>query len=814
MEVHKSTNSYEEWVFEGGGWKKKKMALAVNASGATPDTVDFNAPSKNAISNSTNEKLSTPSTSQSELRSLKKTSPRVRSSSVGTAVSAASSNFSYTSSVKTSKRSNTKSYSTSSVITPKRSNENTKTSVKLRFNPTANNAATDTPDTVGMTPDADDGEELDALGNITCTIPADNIRVIQAAYGENANLYTQVLEVKSEFAKEQEIRIAYFRRGRQVLAEQPQEQQCSSSGSIADVTEVAKQRFQAVSMTYEILSQPSSKQLYDRVGLKRLLKYAQEADNENDDASVPNVWRKNTNANANTSSPIIRRRNSFEDRTGSSVGRSGTTSGRTTPTTAAITTLDSVEVARIRWSESVEELVFEQGPEERAFLAAPPIIVAQGGGDDESYDDHDDDATPVKSNEQRDLVKKLERLNQSTESTAKVLVNQFLDDVDASLGNIEIGFDDLIKYIADGEEKPKSQKAKVPPKPEVNRVKTMALNQPKRKLSSRISAYLQTVEKKPQKENKMDESVERVNRELYRREFSRSSNDDDASQDISHDADDLFMTLMKSAPVGANDLVSLTKSTPALSPGPAEKRFLLEKARKEIDLRRSKSMTGLQPSKLGTPFAHNSLNLKKSSLLDRVAEDQELGGESFYSFLPHFQSDTPDLTNMLIRTKGKKSFRKLRNGGDSVSAMTDTTNMPQARSWKECKQIDGLRSLAQPAATGTDEGHPPQETVLCLNTTLGSDPFSGVEDESAMNTTTISDPAVNVDFMSYFMAYMKNLTTDVNDIGNRVNTSVGAANKMVFDSIIISDNDMMGMLEHFHHDFEEDPTTINRAETF
>jgi hypothetical protein len=197
-------------------------------------------------------------------------------------------------------------------------------------------------------------------------------------------------------------------------------------------------------MAYEIL-QPSSKQLYDRVGLKRLLKYAQESDDENDDVSVPK------GVYANTTSPILRRRNSFEDRTGSSTERldlSRTTSGRTPPSTVARTTVNSVEVAphepsaAIRWSENVEELVYDQEPEERAFRTGKPVIAAQGCDDDESYEDF----TPVKRNGRRrvvaksqtNFVKNLERMDRAADSSANVYVDKFLDDVDASLDTLKL----------------------------------------------------------------------------------------------------------------------------------------------------------------------------------------------------------------------------------------------------------------------------------------------------------------------------------------------------------------------------------------
>jgi curved DNA-binding protein CbpA len=807
MEVHKSANSYEEWVFEGGGWKKKKMMAPSIEATAVSDTVDFNTPavSRNVSTSNASRNVAKPRTSQgqSQLKSLKERLPWKRNSGATTAGSAAPSNFSYS----------------SSVVTPKKSNPNpnrNNTNAKSRFNPTfpftsSKHAATDTPDTVGMaTPDTDESDDGDEHEHVTCTVPATNIRMIQAAYGENANLYTEVLQVETEFAKEQEIRIAYFRRGRQVLAQQQQEKQQlqqgdTSVGTIADLSLVAKQRFQAVSMAYEILSQPSSKQLYDRVGLKRLLKYAQEADAENDDVSVPK------GVYANTTSPILRRRNSFEDRTGSSTERldlTRTTSGRTPPSTVARTTVDSVEVsphessAAIRWSEDVEELVYDQEPEERAFKTGKPVIVAQGCDDDESYEDF----TPVKRNGRRQVVatsqtdfyKNLERLDHATEFSANVYLDKFLDDVDASLDNIEVGFDDLIKYVTDDEaevdeeeaevQQPKPQKAKAPPKPEVNRFKTVTLTKPKRKTtSSRVLAYLNAAKKIPQDEDE-GENENEMDRSPDSRENSPISNDDDdASEDISQDADDLFVTLMKAPAFKKDEPIVLSR-------GHAENQFL-EKAR-------SQSTSALNQKKL-TPFP-------KSVGLGRLTEDQELGE----SFLPHFQSDTPagGPTNMMIRTKSKKSLRKL-SGSDSISAITETTNMPQPRVRKESKLTDCVPALALPAAVGLD-GFPLVKPEICLNTTLGSDPFSGVEDDTAMNTTTISDSGANMDFTAYFLAYMNNLTKDMYDIGNRVNTSIYATNKMFYDSIVISEDDMMGMLEHFNHDNEEDQMCITRSQTF
>jgi hypothetical protein len=136
----------------------------------------------------------------------------------------------------------------------------------------------------------------------------------------------------------------------------------------------------------------------------------------------------------------------------------------------------------------------------------------------------------------------------------------------------------------------------VSPKLEVNRFKTVTPNKPKRKTtSSRVLAYLNAAKSKPQEE---DENVNEneMNPVPDSRENSRSSyNDEDVSQDISQDADDLFVTLMKAPAFKKDDPIVLSR-------GQAENRFL-EKAR-------SQSMSTLKEKK-STPFP-------KSVGLDRL----------------------------------------------------------------------------------------------------------------------------------------------------------------------------------------------------
>ncbi len=110
-------------------------------------------------------------------------------------------------------------------------------------------------------------------------IPEHHILLIRKAFGRqpdddfhcDVDLYADVLQVDRS-ASPKDIRIAYFRRGREVLAF-GKDQQLQRSGiavlsptsfNQVAITETAKLRFQAVSLAYEILSTPSWKRYYDK----------------------------------------------------------------------------------------------------------------------------------------------------------------------------------------------------------------------------------------------------------------------------------------------------------------------------------------------------------------------------------------------------------------------------------------------------------------------------------------------------------------------------------------------------------------------
>ena len=100
-------------------------------------------------------------------------------------------------------------------------------------------------------------------------IPQGHIDTIFRFYGgdnkteASLDLYRDVLRVAPN-ASDREVRIAYFRRGREILGENAANLNPKETTNKLD--NVTKARFQAVSMVYEILSKPSWKETYMKQG--------------------------------------------------------------------------------------------------------------------------------------------------------------------------------------------------------------------------------------------------------------------------------------------------------------------------------------------------------------------------------------------------------------------------------------------------------------------------------------------------------------------------------------------------------------------
>mmetsp|Transcript_16113 Transcript_16113/g.37361 ORF Transcript_16113/g.37361 Transcript_16113/m.37361 type:complete len:1165 (+) Transcript_16113:456-3950(+) len=112
-------------------------------------------------------------------------------------------------------------------------------------------------------------------------IPRGHVNTILRFYGGTDNspcsldLYRDVLRVSPE-ASDREIRIAYFRRGREILGDNVNRTNQNHAVTKAEATKLdpfTKSRFQAVSMAYEILSTPAWREIYLRQGGLTLCDY-------------------------------------------------------------------------------------------------------------------------------------------------------------------------------------------------------------------------------------------------------------------------------------------------------------------------------------------------------------------------------------------------------------------------------------------------------------------------------------------------------------------------------------------------------------
>ena len=211
------------------------------------------------------------------------------------------------------------------------------------------------------------------------TIPMNYIKTITEAFGENVDLYNDVLTVSRD-ANPRDLRIAYFRRGREVLSDGEPRKASEAATVGGSVSDSCKQRFQAVSMAYEILGNKVWREEYHKWGL-----------HQQDDELPKSAIR------GRVGSPIIRRSSSLER------PRSRGTNG-------------------VRWCEEVEELVFDQHPTEvpktrlearRSKKNRKPKkqIVVEGGH----------------------LERHLELLDKQAE---KHFVFDFLDDIEASIDEL------------------------------------------------------------------------------------------------------------------------------------------------------------------------------------------------------------------------------------------------------------------------------------------------------------------------------------------------------------------------------------------
>mmetsp|Transcript_13274 Transcript_13274/g.18509 ORF Transcript_13274/g.18509 Transcript_13274/m.18509 type:complete len:694 (+) Transcript_13274:124-2205(+) len=256
---------------------------------------------------------------------------------------------------------------------------------------------TATPDTAASTPPA-------ASMTTRKEIPSSYVSIITDTYGVSSDLYA-LLQVPRT-ATTRDIRISYFRRGRQVLTDTGMVNGgAATSATVGGVSEQAKMRFQAVSMAYEILSDEDMRATYDAFGLQA---------RSEDDAFV----NYSGNIKGSQNSPVA----DFKE--------------------VIIKPTERVR-SSVRWNEEVEELVFEKDKFEVGG-SLNDSIQALSGSDDSSDD----------GSQRRQRMKKGRRKKKRSKKKKIVVVdndelNRHLEQLDDEYDNAKANQKDFVNDYLD-----------------------------------------------------------------------------------------------------------------------------------------------------------------------------------------------------------------------------------------------------------------------------------------------------------------------------------------------------------------------------
>jgi len=273
-------------------------------------------------------------------------------------------------------------------------------------------------------------------------IPASKIQSIRDVYGPHADLYRDVLLLpQPEAVTPATLRTAYFRRARQVLTtpKQPslpkQPSPVSATANVNDyqhdddaaMAPTAKDRFQAVTKAFEILSNPSWKAYYQEHGLEVEMVEAAAAAAEpsqlvdllldnNDYPLPPGAARPILKRRSRSWGPVVSRRSS--------------------------------RTSRLRWNEEVEELVY--------------LPESSENEDDEEEEAQQADGAGSGSSNRRSKKKKKKRhkpviviennpeeLFAEHELEDRYYTHDFLDDIEASLDGLGANLGGLVQKYAD-----------------------------------------------------------------------------------------------------------------------------------------------------------------------------------------------------------------------------------------------------------------------------------------------------------------------------------------------------------------------------
>lgn len=302
-----------------------------------------------------------------------------------------------------------------------------------------------TPDTAASTPEA----AVASLGRHV--IPLLYIDTIQTIFGTHVDLYRDVMHV-SPSANERQIRIAYFKQGRKTLQGKDQ-----SKPVIESLSKMTKRTFEAISMGYEILSTPSWKATYDKAnGSLETIRQryyggavgvatqhprensTKEITREVSSAASGDLLDMSLSVISSCSSTTFAARTSSPPR---SVLRRTKSSNSEAPGSTGIES--SPSRGKIRWNESVEEVIYKEHPEEADFKRFQPDEVDNA----ELLQDL------LAAEEEQDRLDSLRRSSEAQNSGIQGRFISFFDNLDTKLDTLEETVGGIVNYFSDDEAK-------------------------------------------------------------------------------------------------------------------------------------------------------------------------------------------------------------------------------------------------------------------------------------------------------------------------------------------------------------------------
>lgn len=644
-------------------------------------------------------------------------------------------------------------------------------------------------------------------------IPPTYLKVISDAFGSRADLHSDVLGVPHA-ATPREIRIAYFRRGRETLSERPSSfLSTPSSASIAGaVTDTAKLRFQAVSMAYEIISNPAWFDTYENCRA-----FAQEESDDDDDDEA-DVLSSASRPRSVASMSALRR----------------TSSKGSLPSQAR-------SVNGVRWNEEVEEVIFNQDPEELSFKTD------RKQQDALKKDDKNREKKKKKKHDKKEKKKKkkkriaveadnleqhLEQLNKEAE---KYFVDDFLDDLERSIDEFlnfkgsdesfnDEGGDDEEPVIDedededDNKEEPIITSERLFPELEVKPLLAEAprkWNQEKNRTSRReeiddadfeIAAKRALAPKKASLKFHTNHTMETMLNKYC-----------DDPTDASHQ--DSRQEWQDDGPLHSprtNEFISRDLSLervqhsgrrpPTVEPclGVADKseqlKLALEEARAAL-----KRKSPLESSMLRNQAQTNQTGLERPGFVTPTDIEVMKTTEKFVFDDGQSAAITVDDTISTLSASVVQRYvhREVTNSRNDMET-SDETFLPDSSAAPAPKSLEDNNSKLRSTTPDTAAISPSvnSEVLYCQNFCVDGDFMM----PSSPGVLTARRGKEEPDFAVYLMAYLREINNDLKWLGESIQSSWKKATFM--DAVTISENDLDGMLGILKTEMEEIPVDI------